>query len=168
MACRADRDVTAAHASYETAAAIRRPPEEVFAYLSDLRSELDWNPNARRVDKLTPGPLGRGTRFRAEWRGAPSTLVEITAFDWPRLWQTASRSWGMQVTFTGEVTPDVGGARYVAHLDLTADGLGRLLLPFAVRAMRRQDALNIRRIVDALEGRDESSRASEPAIGPKV
>ncbi|HET7518619.1 MAG TPA: hypothetical protein VFN05_13160 [Actinomycetes bacterium] len=33
--------------SYSTETVIRRPPEDVFDYCSDLRSELQWNPKVK-------------------------------------------------------------------------------------------------------------------------
>ena len=84
----------ASGAAYETVAIIRRPPADVFAYLSDLRNEMEWNPSAQRIKKLTGGPVGMGTRFEAEWRNAPRTVVEVVRYEPPRLWQTRSRSWG--------------------------------------------------------------------------
>ena len=53
--------------SYRTETVIRRSPEEVFEYCSDLRSELHRNPKVKYVEKLTDGPVGVGTRYRAGW-----------------------------------------------------------------------------------------------------
>ena len=49
--------------SYRTETVIRRPPQDVFAHCSDLRSELQWNPKANYVEKLTDGPVRVGTRY---------------------------------------------------------------------------------------------------------
>jgi len=51
--------------SYVAKDVITASPVEVFDFCSDLRNELVWNPNAEQVDKLTDGPVGAGTRFRA-------------------------------------------------------------------------------------------------------
>jgi hypothetical protein len=48
----------------ENEAEIRRPSEEVFDYCTDLTREHEWNPKTRRVEKLTGGPIGAGTRFK--------------------------------------------------------------------------------------------------------
>lgn len=154
-------DVGPARSSYQLAAVIRRSPADAFAYLSDLRHELEWNPAARRIVKLTDGAVGVGTRFQAEWRNAPRTIVEVVRHEPPRLWQTSSRSWGMDVLFTGELSSEEAGTRYTARLEVSAGGVARLLLPFAVRAMRRQDEEHMRRIVRALErGEPASARAA--------
>ena len=43
---------------------IRCSPEEAFDYLSDHRSELEWNPGIESIDKLTDGPVGLRTKYR--------------------------------------------------------------------------------------------------------
>ena len=47
----------------ESVQVIGRPPEEVFDFLADARNEVHWNAWARRIEKLSDGPVGRGTRF---------------------------------------------------------------------------------------------------------
>ena len=59
----------------EHAVEIRRSPDEVFDYCTDLRREPEWNPRTRRIEKLTDGPIGLGTRYLGEWiRGDPMTI----------------------------------------------------------------------------------------------
>jgi hypothetical protein len=45
---------------------IDRPVEEVFDFVADARNELRYNPRMLRAEKLSPGPIGLGTRFRDE------------------------------------------------------------------------------------------------------
>lgn len=59
-------------------------PEEAFDYLSDLRAELEWNPACKAMEKLTDGPVGVGTRYRAKWTGSPCIEVETLAYDRPQ------------------------------------------------------------------------------------
>jgi uncharacterized protein YndB with AHSA1/START domain len=137
--------------SYSTETVIHRPPEDVFDYCSDLRSELQWNPKAKYIEKLTDGPVGAGTRYRARWANSGPTTVEVMAFDRPRSWETSTRARGMVIRFRGTVTDAAPGARYTASLDLHPKGLARLVAPLALLAMRRQDQQNMHRIQEALE-----------------
>ena len=50
---------------------IRCTAEEAFDYLSDHRSELEWNPGIVSIDKLTDGPVGLGTRYLGEVEERP-------------------------------------------------------------------------------------------------
>src|SRR6266511_214987 len=62
---------------------IARRPEDVFDYLTDVTNEVAWNPRTRRVEKLTPGPIGLGTQFEAEWIKGNPTIVEYARFERP-------------------------------------------------------------------------------------
>jgi hypothetical protein len=65
---------------------IRCTPEGESGYLSDHRSELEWNPGVESIGKLTDGLVGLGTRYRAKWKSAPEAVeVETIAYDRPRL-----------------------------------------------------------------------------------
>ncbi|WP_185022944.1 SRPBCC family protein [Curtobacterium sp. PhB115] len=43
---------------------IAAPVMEVFAFVADERNELRYNRQVQSVQKLTPGPIGSGTRWR--------------------------------------------------------------------------------------------------------
>jgi Polyketide cyclase / dehydrase and lipid transport len=139
--------------SYSREATIRRSPEEFFDYLSDLRRELDWNPDATQVEKVTPGPVDRGTRFRAQWSRTPPTEVEVIRHERPRAWATRSKAIGMEVIASGEVTAAPDGSRYAIHLDLRPRGLAWLLAPLAKVLMERTVARNMRLVRQALDHR---------------
>ena len=137
--------------SYSTDMVIRRSPEDVFDFCSDLRSELQWNPNAKYIEKVTDGSVGVGTRYRARWSNSGPTAVEVVAFDRPRRWETTATARGMGVRFRGTVTDAAPGARYTASLELHPSRLAWLVAPLALLAMRRQDQQNMQRIRQALE-----------------
>jgi Polyketide cyclase / dehydrase and lipid transport len=66
---------------------INRPVEEAFDFVADERNEPCYNPRIRRAEQLSPGPIGRGTRFGAEARTRSRTVpmvIEITAYERPR------------------------------------------------------------------------------------
>jgi uncharacterized protein YndB with AHSA1/START domain len=95
--------------AYRIETVIRRAPEDVFDYCSDLRSELQWNPKAKYVEKLTGGPVGVGTRYRARWANSGPTTVEMVGFDRPRRWETNATARGMGIRFQGTVTDAAEG-----------------------------------------------------------
>jgi Polyketide cyclase / dehydrase and lipid transport len=74
-------------ARIDGAVVIKRPVAEVFDFVADERNEPRYNPGIRRVEKLSPGPIGRGTRFRAEavtLRRTVGMTIQYTVYERPR------------------------------------------------------------------------------------
>jgi uncharacterized protein YndB with AHSA1/START domain len=75
-------------AKIEGETTIGRPVDVVFDFVADQTNEPQYNPTMVRAEKDTAGPIGKGTRFRSAVRSANGTagmLIEITAYDRPRL-----------------------------------------------------------------------------------
>ena len=53
-------------AHVEGAITINRPVEEVFDFVADERIEPRYNTQMLRAEQISAGPIGLGTRFRAE------------------------------------------------------------------------------------------------------
>ncbi len=71
----------------ENSIGIAAPTEKVFDYVTDVRREPEWNPQLREPEKLTPGPVGAGTRYRVRFgRGVGIAIIENSSFDRPRSW----------------------------------------------------------------------------------
>ena len=82
---------------------IRRPPEDVFAYVADFSRLPTWNYAIRSTDQVTPGPVGLGTTFR-QVRSIPAVAeeeFEVTA------WEP-----GRRVAITGDFGPFSGTLAY--------------------------------------------------------
>ena len=66
---------------------INRPVEEVFAFVADERNESRYNPRMLRVRQTSSGPVGLGTRWRAEMattRRSVRMTIDVTAYEPPR------------------------------------------------------------------------------------
>jgi uncharacterized protein YndB with AHSA1/START domain len=146
--------VTVIHNSVE----IRCSPEDAFAYLSDLRSELEWNPGCQRMEKLTDGPVGLGTRYRGKWKGGPTVELEIIDFDPPSTW-AAHNPGAVEVTFRCRLEPLADGTRLSATFDARPHGWFRLVFPLFVVMIRRQEKQNMVHLREALE---RGARVSDP------
>ncbi len=114
---------------------INRPVEEVFDFVADERNEPRYNPRMLRAEKLTPGPIGVGTRFRAEMaamRGSAPMTIEFTAYERPRRLASTTRLSNMDIEGITEFRPRLGrNADALVMEDRTA------WLPKAVRTARR-------------------------------
>ena len=131
---------------------LQATPEEAFDYLSDLRSELEWNPVCESAEKLTDGPIDVGTKFRMVWERTPEQVVEVLEYERPHTWTMHSVG-DLEVTFTGTLEPVDEGTRLQVDFDATPHGWFRLLFPVFVVFLRRHEKQNMVRIRDAFEGR---------------
>ncbi len=63
---------------------INRPVEEVFDFVADERNEPRYNPEMHRAEQISDGPIGVGTRFRAETVSRDRTVemvIEFTGYE---------------------------------------------------------------------------------------
>jgi hypothetical protein len=120
---------------------IGRPIEEVFDFVADERHEPDFNPRMLSAEKLTPGPIGAGTRFTARMRGPrPVGLtVELTEYDRPR--RLGSRTHLSAMDIEGALTfePGGNGTRMRWAWELEPHGVLRLLRPLLGFVGARQE-----------------------------
>jgi Polyketide cyclase / dehydrase and lipid transport len=140
--------------SIDNAIEISRPPGDVFDYLTDTTKELEWNPRTRRVEKLTSGPIGPGTRFGAEWIKGNPAIVEYVKFERSTAWTSIARSRCLDAKGEGRISPTEHGSRLVIRTQLRPKGLLALLLPVMRRTMHRREDQNLERVKAILEGRE--------------
>ena len=131
-------------------------PAEAFDYLSDPRAELEWNPKCQVMEKLTEGPVGMGTTYRAKWKGSPYVELEMVAFERPHTW-TMHNGGAIEVTFTATVEGVTEGTRLSVEFVSRPHGLFRLVYPVFVLALRRDVRRNLDHNRDALERHARSS-----------
>ena len=131
-------------------------PEEAFDYLSDLRSEEEWNPICEDAEKITDGPIGVGTKFRMEWERTPDQVVEVVDFQRPHTWTMHSEG-DLEVTFTGTLEPVAEGTRLQVDFDAQPHGWFRLIFPVFVFLLRRHERENMRRLQKAFDRQVVSS-----------
>jgi Polyketide cyclase / dehydrase and lipid transport len=136
----------------ENAIEICRSPEDVFDYLTDITKEAGWNPRTRRAEKLTPGPIGLGTRFGAEWIKSNPAIAGYVGFERPMTWASIARSRRLNATGEGRISPTEQGSRVIVRTKLQPKGLLGLLLPLMRRTMHEREDQNLDRVKAILEG----------------
>jgi hypothetical protein len=127
-------------------------PEQAFDFLSDHRSELEWNPECQAMEKLTEGPIRVGTRYRAKWSNSPYVELETVTYDRPHSW-TMHNGGPIEVTFTCNLEAVSEGTRLTSEFTATPHGWFRLIWPLFLVGMRRQEERNMGLIKNALESR---------------
>jgi hypothetical protein len=121
---------------------IHRPVDEVFDFVADERNEPRYNPRMRWAEKISPGPVGLGTRFRAETaamgRRAEMT-IEITAYDRPRRLASSTHLSTMDIHGTLDFAPFPWGTRMRWSWELEPRGVLALMSPLIAHLGRRQE-----------------------------
>jgi uncharacterized membrane protein len=123
---------------------INRRPEEVFAYLDDVKRHGEWQDQIVDVQPQGDQPMGVGKRVRETRRvpgGDRSMTYEITEHDPPR--QSSFRVLDGPVRAVGTVTivplDDGSRSRVTITIDFQGHGLGgKVLLPLAKGQARKQ------------------------------
>jgi len=144
----------------ENTVEIDRSPEVVFDYLADQGNEIHWNPDCVSMERLTEGPVGVGTRFRAKWKQGPAVETECTLFERPRTWRYVNGG-SVSVVLTVTLEPTVsGGTRMTSHGEWTPHGWFRPVFPVFIRMMRRAERDVVESARRALmERRDEGTES---------
>jgi hypothetical protein len=122
---------------------INRPVEQVFDFVADQRNEPIYNPRMLRSEKITEGPIGVGTRFRAtamSGRRPVEMLIEVTEYQ--RATRFGSRTTMSAVDINGGLTlePVAGATRMSWSWEVRPRVWPlRLLGPVVARLGRRQE-----------------------------
>ncbi|HKQ00576.1 MAG TPA: SRPBCC family protein [Actinomycetes bacterium] len=145
-------------ARIDGAVVIKRPVGEVFDFVADERNEPRYNPGIRRAEKLSPGPIGRGTRFQAEAGTLGRTIgmtMEYTTYDRPRRLGSSIHMAAADIVGMLRFDPVTGGTRMSWSWELRLRGLYRLLTPIIAGVGRRQEQANwagLKRFLEADAG----------------
>jgi hypothetical protein len=121
---------------------IARPVEEVFDFVADESNEPRYNPRMLRAEKLTPGPIGVGTRFRAEMETMPlpaEMTTEFTGYERPRRIASTTHLSTMEIHGTLTFEPVSDGTRMRWNWEVEARGPLKLLDPLIARLGQRQE-----------------------------
>ena len=142
----------------EHAIAIARPPDEVFAYLTDVERLPDWQESCIEAEREGEGPVGAGARWR-EVRSAAGRRIqsrcEVVAHEPGRRFDIRSSA---PVPFTVRHTlePAAAGTRLAVVGEGDTSRLPRLARPMVERIARRQFHSDLERLKRMLEERAPS------------
>ncbi len=139
----------------ESSQIIRRPIEEVFAYMSDLRHQPEHQSGLLEMHQMTEGPVGIGTTFvgvrRFLGRKMESTMEIIEYEPNAKLtWKTISGPTPFVSSWRFESTPE--GTRLIWNLEAEVGFLG-LAEPLIAAAIRREAKASAGHLKDFLESR---------------
>lgn len=140
-----------------TTTEVSRPPEEVFAYVTAPTRFVAWQQNVVSGHMDGDGPQGVGARCHTRRRigfAERSVTSEITHVDPPRSWGVRAIDGPIRaiVNVTVGSLQEGRRSRVTIELDFEAHGIGRLLVPLAVRRQAKKEMpANLGRLKERLE-----------------
>src|SRR3954463_15065993 len=142
---------------YSATTTIDRPIDEVFAFLADGENDRKFSPRVQEIRKTTDGPPGQGTVYVSSVKDAgmkSSREFELTEFVQPTKIRWSERSKNAVTVPEGgyDLEPAGEGAtRMTIFSTFEGHGFGKVLLPIAARAARKDADAFAGRIKAAVE-----------------
>jgi uncharacterized protein YndB with AHSA1/START domain len=141
-------------ATFENTVVIRRPIEEVFAFLSHFENVPSWNYAIIQTRRVSEGPVGVGTIYQ-QVRSVPTRSeerFEVTAYDPARHLEIQGQlgPFPARLSYALDALPE--GTRVTNSVELELHGPGRLLGRVAVPRVREAVAANLGKLKELLEG----------------
>ncbi|MGH2395015.1 MAG: SRPBCC family protein [Candidatus Limnocylindria bacterium] len=141
-------------ATFENTVTIRRPVQDVFAFLADFENIPRWNYAILETRKVSPGPVGVGTTYR-QIRSVPRRSeegFEVTAFEPAGRLEIHGDIGPFTATISYLLAPMGDETRLTNAGDLQpASGALRLLAPLAASRVKTAVAANLDTLKQVLE-----------------
>jgi carbon monoxide dehydrogenase subunit G len=141
---------------------VERPPEEVFAFLTDLSRLPQWQSGAIEVRKLETS-VGVGTKYVEVLKFLGKRFeatIEVTEYEPGRRFSIKTLSGPIPFQVQHELeSSDGGGTRLSVTLEGEPGGLFKLAEPLVMRNAQRQvasDFATLKRLVEARTPADPS------------
>jgi uncharacterized protein YndB with AHSA1/START domain len=136
---------------------IDRPIDQVFGFLAAGTNDKKFSPRVQEIEKTTEGPVGVGTVFKSTVKDAgmkSSREFEYTEFEQPTKIRWSERSKNSITVPNGGYDLEPAGdaaTRMTIFNDFEGHGFGKVILPLAARAAKKDADAFAGRIKAAVE-----------------
>jgi uncharacterized protein YndB with AHSA1/START domain len=140
-------------ATFENTVMIRRPIEDVFAFLSDFENVPQWNYAIVETRKVPEGAVGVGTIYQ-QVRSVASRSeerFEVTAYNPPRQLEIRGQLGPFPALLSYALAAVPEGTRVTNSVEPELRGPGRLLGRVAVPRVRDTVAANLSKLKELLD-----------------
>jgi carbon monoxide dehydrogenase subunit G len=149
---------------------VKRPPDEVFAFLSDLSNLPEWQSGAVEV-RESEGAVGVGTTYVEVLRFLGKRLqatIEVTEFERGRRFSLRTVSGPIPFSVQHTLEPEDGGGATRLRVELEGEpgGLFKLAEPLVMRNAQRQLEADFAALKEMVEARGETRRDSSETDAP--
>jgi mannose-6-phosphate isomerase-like protein (cupin superfamily)/carbon monoxide dehydrogenase subunit G len=152
----------------ERSVEIERTPEEVFAFVADLRNDPRWNSAIDEVQQTSEGPPGMGTTLLtvAHFLGRRfETPEEVTEYEPGRKLSTEVTSGPLRFTGSRTVEGVAGGTRLTLTAEGDSGGFFGIAEPIFARLATRRLEAELAKLKDLLEVRASERATVTPPQG---
>lgn len=112
------------------------PPDRTWAVASDFANAAGRIKAITKIELVTPGPVGAGTRFR-EWRGRQVADMEVAAWSPPCSYSLRGYAAGTEFTSEIRCVPDGSGTRLEMEIHVRPMTFGAKLLSPVISLMSK-------------------------------
>jgi uncharacterized protein YndB with AHSA1/START domain len=147
---------------------VERPPEEVFAVLTDITHLPEWQAGAGAVRGLE-GDLGVGSTYVQESKFLGKRLeatIEVTEFEPGRRFSLRTRTGPIPFRVRHTLEPAGGGGSTRLHVELDGEpgGVFKLAESLVMRKARRQVEADFATLKQLVEARSVTRRSEDPSV----
>jgi len=138
----------------ENSVVVKRPPEEVFAYATDVANLPEWQSSALEASIEGPMQAGAtGTVVRKFLGRRIDSTIQVEEYEPPQRFAVHSTAGPVSFHVRQTVAPEGAGARISVVMEGEPGGFFKLAEPLVERAMRREVEGNFATLKDILEAR---------------
>jgi hypothetical protein len=133
---------------------IQRPPDRVFAYMTDSSNRPKWDTSMVEMKQTSAGPKGVGTTYKGEYQmigGRRQWTASLTKYDLNSSVGYAISSGNLRVNQDVTLSPTAAGTKLSFAVDLRLNGLLRVFSPIMRWTISRQTKANIQRLKQFIE-----------------
>jgi uncharacterized membrane protein len=141
-------------AKVEESVVIKRPAEQVYNFVTDLKNLPQWEPAITEVEQTSAGELGVGTTYRGvnKMMGMKMKWTSIVNKCEPnKKWSETIISGSSRIDEQLSFDATDGSTKFTLAYDMKAGGILKLLSPLIVSTTRKQLKENLNNLKIILE-----------------
>lgn len=124
---------------------IHGPVEKAFAAMADPKNQMQFDSEMmRKCEKISEGPIGKGTRFRGTFKGMGEMEYEYSDFKENSTIEHAVRMPFGFLRHRFEFKPTPNGTQFTQSMNFQPNFFGKIMWPVAMKGMmtKRLNTLN--------------------------
>jgi len=145
--------------SVESSEEIRRPVQEVWAFVSNPRNEPKWHTDILEIKSEADPSRGPGSSWvlgstwlvTVQFMGRRQYVVQVTGLEPNRRLEITTRTGPMRPIATYLLEPSTDGTRFTRHVDLPVQGPFRIMRWLIRKNAQKRNARFVQNLKDLLE-----------------